>query len=93
MVMNSFNFCLLGAFFSFSFLFYFLLFRGALAAYGGSQARGLIGATAADLHHSHGNSVILNALGKARDQTHNLMVSSQICFCCATTGTPETFFN
>ena len=31
----------------------FLLFRAALEACGGSQARGLIGARAADLHHSH----------------------------------------
>ena len=31
---------------------YFLLFR---AAYGGSQARGRIGATAASLHHIHSN--------------------------------------
>ena len=41
-------------FFPFHFLF-FLLFRNAPTAYGGSQARGPIGATAADLHHSHGN--------------------------------------
>ena len=32
---------------------FFLLFRAAPEAYGGSQARGLIGATAAGLHHSH----------------------------------------
>ena len=35
--------------------FFFLLFRAALAAYGGSQARGLVGATAAGLHRSHSN--------------------------------------
>ena len=29
------------------------LFRASLSAYGGSQARGLIGATAAGLCHSH----------------------------------------
>ena len=34
----------------------FLLFRAAPSAYGGSQARGLIGATAAGLHHSHSNT-------------------------------------
>ena len=36
-------------------LFYFILvfFRAAPAAYGGSQARGLIGAVAASLHQSH----------------------------------------
>ena len=33
----------------------FLLFRAAAEAYGGSQARGLIEATAAGLHHSHSN--------------------------------------
>ena len=31
------------------------LFRTTPAAYGGSQARGQIGATAAGLHHSHNN--------------------------------------
>ena len=30
-----------------------LFFRATLTAYGGSQARGRIGATAVDLHHSH----------------------------------------
>ena len=39
-----------------SFFFFFLLFRAVPAAYGGSQARGLIGVTAAGLHHSHSNS-------------------------------------
>ena len=33
--------------------FFFCLFRAALTAYGGSQARGHIGATAAGLHHSN----------------------------------------
>ena len=36
-------------------IFFFGLFRAAPAAYGGSQARRLIGAVAADLHHSHSN--------------------------------------
>ena len=38
---------------------YFCLFafsRAAPAAYGGSQARGLIGAVASGLHHSHSNA-------------------------------------
>jgi len=40
----------------FGFFFFCLLsFRAAPAAYGGSQARGLIGAVAAGLHHSHSN--------------------------------------
>ena len=34
---------------------FFRFFRAAPAAYGGSQARGLIGAAAAGLHHSHSN--------------------------------------
>ena len=33
----------------------FLLFRAAPAAYGGSWPRSQIGATTADLHHSHSN--------------------------------------
>ena len=41
-------------------IFSLLLFFGGgwaiLAAYGGSQARGQIGAVAADLHHSHSNA-------------------------------------
>ena len=37
-------------------LFLFLLFRAALVAYGGSQARGLIGAVAAVLRQSHSNA-------------------------------------
>ena len=36
--------------------FFFLLFRATLAAYGGSQAVGQIGAVAAGLRHSHSNS-------------------------------------
>ena len=42
----------------FSFLslsFIFFLFRAVPAAYGGSQARGLMGGIAASLHHSHSN--------------------------------------
>ena len=34
----------------------FCFFRAAPVAYGGCQARGRIGATAADLHHSHSNA-------------------------------------
>ena len=43
----------------FNLIFFFGLFafsRAVPAAYGGSQARGLIGATAAGLHHSHSHS-------------------------------------
>ena len=58
-------------------------FRSAPASQGGSQARGRIGATAACLHP------ILNPLNEARDQTHNLMVPSRICFLGSTTETPK----
>ena len=34
----------------------FLLFRAAPSTHGGSQARGLIGATTAGLHHSHSSA-------------------------------------
>ena len=45
--------------FFFSFLFFFssfVFFRAVSVAYGGSQARGLFGATAVGLHHSHINA-------------------------------------
>ena len=58
-------------------------------AYGGFQARGGIGATAAGLHHSSQQCRIPNPLIEARDQTRNHMVPSQICFHCATTGIPK----
>jgi len=67
---------------------FFVFFRAAPTAYGGSQARGLIGAIAAGLRHSSQQHLILNPLNEARDRTHELMVPSQICFCCVTTGTP-----
>ena len=44
------------------------------------------------LHHSSQQQKILNPLGKARDQTRNLMVTSQIHFLCATRGTLALFF-
>ena len=39
----------------FLFLFCFVFSRAAPAAYGGSQARGLIGAVVSNLHQSHSN--------------------------------------
>ena len=83
------------------YFFIFLLLRAAPKAYGGSQARGLIGAVSAGLPHSHSNAgsnpclqptpqqhQILNPLSEARDRTCNLVVPSRIRFHCATTGTP-----
>ena len=72
-------------------------------AYGGSQARGLVRATAAGLCQSHSNATSelrllptpqLMAtpdpypLSEVRGQTRNLMVPGQICFCYTMTGTP-----
>ena len=42
-----------------------------------------------DLHHNSRQCCILDPLGKARDQTHVLVDSRQICFCWATKGTPK----
>ena len=41
---------------SFSYYLVFCPFRAALAAYGGSQARGVIGAVATGLYHSHSDA-------------------------------------
>ena len=78
-------------------LFFFGLFAiswAVPAAYGGSQARGRMGAVAASLHHSHSNvgsesdlyhssrqCQILNPLSKARDQTCLLTDTSQVLNC------------
>ena len=81
----------------YTYLFFPRLFafsRAAPAAYGGSQARGLIGAVATGLRQSHSNADrsrvcnlhhssrqrrIVNPLSKGRDRTRNLMVPSRIC--------------
>ena len=69
-------------------LFFFFFFL----AYGRSQARGQIKATAASLHHSQiqiqmafstyttalSNAVILNPLNEARDQTRIVMNTSRV---------------
>ena len=69
------------------------LSRAVLAAYGGSQAMGLIRATAASLHHCSWQRRILNPLSEARQgiepETSNLMVPSRNPFRCATMKTPN----
>ena len=45
-----------------------------------------------NLHHSSRQRQILNPLSEARDRTCNLMVPSQIRFCCTMTGTPPPSF-
>ena len=81
---------------TFFFFLFFCFFRATPTTYGGSQARGLIRATSASLHHSHSNAGselhhlraipqprqrwILNPLSETKDRTHNLMVPSRIRF-------------
>ena len=90
---------LLGNVFYFFIIFIFLFFglfafsRATPAAYGGCQARGLIGTVVlayararamwdlsriCDLHHSSRQCQIVNPLSKGRDGTCNLMVPSRI---------------
>ena len=45
-----------------------------------------------DLHHSSWQCQIFNPLSEARDQTHVLMDTSQIHFCCTTMGIPSIQF-
>ena len=45
-----------------------------------------------NLHHSSWQCRILSPLSKARNRTHNLIVPSQILFCCAKTRTSKSFF-
>ena len=81
--------------------FGFCLFRAVPAAYGDSQARSLMGATAASLHHSHSNTrskpclrptpqvtAMLSPLSEARDGTCILMDPGWIRFRCTMTETP-----
>ena len=87
------------------FLFLFVCFRAASAAYGSSQARGLIGAAAASLRHSHSNMdlscscnhrlqqcQIFNPLSEAGDQTHILVDISGVLNPLATKGIPLCLF-
>ena len=91
------------------FFFFFSFFRAATVAYGSSQARDTIRATAAslhqttetqdlshvcDLHHSLHQCRVLNPLNEARDRTRVLTDASRIHFCCTMMRTPElSFFN
>ena len=76
-------------------------------AYGSSQARGLIRAIAVGLPHSPSNSgpkpclqptpqlmatPILNTLSEARDRTHILMNTRQVCYHWAMMGEPRWAF-
>ena len=63
-------------FINFLFIGLFCLSRAAPETYGGSQARGPIGAAAADLRYSHTRS--FNSLREARDRTCFLLDRSQL---------------
>ena len=94
-----------GWFLFFVFWFLFFLFRAAPTAYGSSQARGQIRATAAGLHHSHSNVRSKPHLWPAPQPTGNarqipdplskaiLMDPSQIHFCWAMRGIPTVGFS
>ena len=73
-------------FFACLFAFFFFL-RASPAAYGGSQARGQIGAAVAGLKHSHSNTGSLHPLNKTRNRACLPMDTSQICFCYTAMGT------
>ena len=71
---------------------FFGYFRAAPVAYGSSQDRDQIGATAAGLHHSSRQCWILNPLGEVRDQTHILMDTCWVPYHSSTVGTPWYFY-
>ena len=86
---------LASVFFYFLFAFFICIFRATPAAYGGSHARGGIGAVASSLrcclsnarseprlqsNHSSWQDWILNPLSEARDRTCILVDTSQIPF-------------
>ena len=67
---------------------FFFFFRAVPAAYGGSQARGGIGAI--PLAYTTATATLdLNPLSEVRDRTLILMDPSQDRFPCATPGTPK----
>ena len=68
--------------------FFFFHFRAIPTACESSQAGGLIGATAAGIHHRSQQRQILNPLSEARDGTYIFMDTSWIHFCCTTMRTP-----
>ena len=68
--------------------FFFLLFRATSAAYGSSQNRAQIRATAVGLHRCSWQCKIPDPLSEVRDQTHMLMDTNWICLHGATMETP-----
>ena len=81
----------MGFFFFCSFVcFVFCRLRAAPWAYWGSQARVRIGAVAAGLHHSSWQRRILTLWARPGIKPATSWFLVRFCFCCATTGTPQT---
>ena len=72
--------------------FLFVCFLGATPAYGGSQARGLLGAVVSVTYTAAIAMLDPNSLRKARDQTWVLVDVNQIHPCWAMTGNPYFIF-
>ena len=70
-------------------LLFLCFFKATSRAYGSSQTRDRIGATAAGLYHSSQQHWIPDTMSEARERTCIFMDISQIHFCRATTGTPN----
>ena len=75
------------------FFLFFYIFRDAPEAYGSSQATGRIGAAAVDLCCFPWQRQVLNPLSKARDLTHIVMDTSQVCYHWAIRGNPWLHFS
>ena len=65
-----------------------ILIFAILTAHGGSQARGEIGATAAGLHHSHGNTRSLTPWERPGIKPASSWILVRFINCWATKGTP-----
>ena len=63
-----------------------------LPAYTTATATSDLSHLACDLYQNSQQRQILNTLSEARDRTRNLMVPSQIHFCCPMAGTPHMYF-
>ena len=75
------------------FFFFFLLFRAIPSAYGGSQAKGPIRATAASLYHIYSNARSLTHWTRPGNKPATSWFLVGFGFRCVTTGTPPTLFS
>ena len=74
------------------YLFIYLLFKATLMAYGSSQVRGWIGATAAGLCHSHSNTRSLNHWAGPGIKPASSWILVRFLTHWTTIGTPERDF-